>query len=64
VKNVSQHQMKSGLILKVVGKVYPDLSVELLQFYQLQENFDLKLLNDMIPIIHHPQVSSMFFNSN
>lgn len=59
VKNFNQ-AVKLGSTLKVIGKVYQDLSLEFLDFIQLSDDFDLRLLNDMIPIIHHKEVESMF----
>ncbi len=63
VKNFNQ-AVKQGGVIKIIGKVFPDLSLEFLQCYQMQDDFDLKLLNEMIPIINHPEVSIMFSNSN
>jgi hypothetical protein len=60
VKNFNQN-VKQGATIKVIGKVYHDCSLEYLDCYQLGDEFDLKLLNDMIPVMHHKEVSSMFY---
>lgn len=63
VKNFSQNPM-IGSNIKIVGKVYHDLSLDFLASNPLKEDFDLKMLNELIPIQHHPEISSMFFNLN
>lgn len=55
-KNVRQNAM-----LKIVGKVFGDLSVEAIDTFMLADDFDLKLMNETIPIINHPEVSMMFY---
>lgn len=47
--------------LKVVGKVASDQSIEFLDVIQLQDDFDLSLVNEMIPILNHKEVAGMFF---
>jgi hypothetical protein len=60
VKNFNQ-QAERGDCLKIIGKVASDLSIEFLDVYRIKDDFDLKLLNDAIPIIHHKEVFSMFY---
>ncbi len=60
VKNFTQN-IKVGTILKIVGKVYTDQSLEYLDSYVLTDDFDLKLLNEALPIVHHKEVSAMFY---
>lgn len=59
VKNFTQN-VKVGSTLKIIGRVFPDLSIEYLTHIQLNDDFDLKLLNEVIPIINHKEVSMMF----
>jgi hypothetical protein len=61
VKSFNDMSVKQGDTLKIIGKVYHDLSLELSSFYKLSEDFDLKLLNEMLPIIHHKEVQGMFY---
>ena len=60
VKNFNENA-NIGETLKIIGKVYHDLSLELHQCYHLSDEFDLKLLNEMLPIINHGEVKSMFY---
>ena len=60
VKNFNQ-VVKIGNNIKVIGKIYGDMSVEFLDFYNLSDEFDLKLVNDSIPILHNKEVSTFFF---
>lgn len=47
--------------LKIIGKVSGDQSIEFLDVIQLQDDFDLDLVNEMIPILNHKEVAGMFF---
>jgi hypothetical protein len=59
VKNFNQN-VRVGSNIKIIGKVFNDLSLDYLDMIPLTDDFDLKLLNEMIPIINHKEVSSMF----
>lgn len=62
VKNFNQNY-PAGTILKIVGKMYSDQSMEFMDCYKLEQNFDLKLLNETIPLFSTPEVSPMFYSS-
>jgi hypothetical protein len=59
VKNFNQN-VRIGSVIKVIGKVYQDLSLDYLDMVPLGDDFDLKLLNEMIPILQHKDVAPMF----
>ena len=59
VKNFNQN-VRVGSIIKIVGKVFQDLSIEYLDMIPLSDEFDLKLMNEMIPILGHREVAPMF----
>lgn len=63
VKNFNQ-LAEVGEILKVVGKVYPDFSLEFFECYHLNEYFDLKLLYGFITISQHDEFAPMFYNTD
>ena len=46
--------------MKIIGKLYHDLTVEYLEFYLLSDEFDLSVVNQMIPIIYHKEAAHMF----
>jgi hypothetical protein len=63
IKNFKS-EAKIGSNIKVIGKVYHDKSIEFLDAIPLDDKFDLKLLNDTIPILSHREVANMFYNQN
>lgn len=47
--------------LKVIGKVLPDSSIEFMDAFTLQDDFDLSVVNEIIPLLYHQEVAGMFF---
>jgi hypothetical protein len=59
IKNFNKPPKLESMI-KVIGKVYPDQSLEYADYYQLGDDFDLASVNEMIPLLHHPEVQHLF----
>jgi hypothetical protein len=59
VKNFSK-SIKNDSTVKVIGKLYQDLSLEYYDHFELSDGFDLGLVNSAIPIIYNKEVCSAF----
>lgn len=60
VKNFNKNVTQDS-VLKIIGKIYPDQSIEYVDHILLSDEFDLKLLNEAIPILHHREVKNLFY---
>jgi hypothetical protein len=60
IKNVNKN-IRPDSQVKVIGKILPDQLIEFLDYIQLPDEFDLKLLNEAIPIFQNKEVSNMFY---
>lgn len=48
--------------LKIIGKVAQDKSIEFLDCYLLQDDFDLDIVNEMIPMMNNKEVAGLFYS--
>lgn len=47
--------------LKIIGKVAQDKSIEFLDCYLLQNDFDLDIVNEIIPMMNNKEVAGLFY---
>ena len=57
-KNIS-----SGEFIAIIGKVASDFSLDFVDYIQLEKDFDLDYVNEIIPISNHPD-TKYFFGRN
>ena len=46
--------------VKIIGKVNGDASIEFMDVFQLQDDFDLNLVNECINLMNHDNMAGMF----
>ena len=56
-------RISSGEYIAIIGKVASDKSLDFVDMIQLDKEFDLEFVNEIIPISGHSAVN-IFFNSN
>ena len=47
--------------VKILGNVASDKSITFDSYIKLQDDFDLNMVNEIIPILNHKDVAPMFF---
>lgn len=61
VKNCKNPKLKQGILIKVLGKMQQDTSLDYIESIQLDDNFDLVTFNELIPLMHNRNCSSFFY---
>ena len=62
VSNVSVNkEFPQNSLVKIIGQVNGDKSVEYIDSIKLNNDFDLNIVNEVIPIMEHREVAGMFF---
>ena len=61
--NGFRKNIPSGEFIVIIGKVAADLSLDFVDFIQLDKDFDLDYVNEIIPISDHPD-TKYFFGRN
>ncbi len=59
--NGFNQKFEEGTYLKIIGKVESDKSIEYVDNIVLQNDFDLELCNQVVPLWNHKEVAGFFY---
>ena len=62
--NGFKKKVNTGMYIAVIGKVSPDKTLDFIDMIELDEDFDLEFMNEIVPLCSNSNCENFFLNVN